>query len=224
MQIDVFWKAAVLTAVIFAVGIFMGIWLDQGKLQEMGSMITESEILGSDVRLQTMVYASKALPPESFCDAAVAANLAYNDRIYTDGRRLEEFENVNKFAPSLVLERKRYALQQLMFWLNSLQLKDDCGPDYDVLLHLWVYDTEGDDALRNEQKLQSAVLLDLKEECGPGLMLSNAPVDLDIISVDMIVDAYSITEFPALVINNGTVLQGLQDKAEIEKYVNCPRP
>jgi hypothetical protein len=221
MQNDVFWKAAVLTAVIFAAGIGMGMWFDQGRLQEVKAMITESDILGSDVRLQSMIYSTEVLPSGEFCGAAITANLNYNDRIYADGKRLEDYEKIAKFAPSLLLERKRYALQQMMFWINSLQLKDKCGSDYDVLLHLWLYNVEGNAALDNEQKLQSVVLLDLKDRCGPGLMLSNAPADLDITSVSMVVNAYNITKFPAVIINKDTVLQGLQNEADLEKYFNC---
>lgn len=221
MQSDVFWKAAVLTAVVFVIGVQLGVWLDEGRLQEIEQTLTESDLLFNDIRLQTLFYDSHLSASPDFCRIAEDTNLAYNDRIYEEGLRIERYELANRFTPSMLQDRRRYALQQLQFWANALKIKDICGSNYSTVLHLWRYETTDVSELELPQKLQSATLLELKERCGPRLMLSNAPIDLNLTAVDFIVATYNITQMPAIIINEKTVLNGFANLTELQDYVEC---
>jgi len=221
MQTDVFWKAAVLTAIVFIAGIQLGVWLDEGRLQEIEQTLTESDLLFNDIRLQTMFYDSFLSKSPEFCSIAETANLAYNDRIYQEGLRIERYELANRFTQGMLQDRRRYALQQLQFWANALKIKELCDSGYSTILHMWQYDTKNISEVELPQKLQSATLLELKEKCGPRLMLSNAPVDLNLTSVDFLIKNYNITQMPALIINEETVLQGFTGIKELQSYIEC---
>lgn len=221
IQSDVFWKAAALTAIVFIAGIQFGVWLDEGRLREIEQTLTESDLLFNDIRLQTLFYDSFLSKSSEFCTIAEAANLAYNNRIYQEGLRIERYELANRFTPGMLQDRRRYALQQLQFWTNALKIKDMCGSDYSTILHLWQYDTKNVSEIELPQKLQSATLLELKERCGPRLMLSNAPIDLNLTSVDFIVSNYNISKMPALIIDEATVLQGFTNITELQAYIDC---
>lgn len=221
MQSDVFWKAAVLTVVILIIGIIIGIWIDSGRAEEIKTTITENDLLLNDVRIQTLYYESFLKDDPELCDIALKANLEYNKRIYQEGLKLEKYEEHNKFSQSLILERKRYALQQMQFWINSLRIKDKCSLNYTTVMHMFLYDTGNNSNVELPQKLQSAVLLDLKEKCGNRMMLSPIPIDLNLTSIDMIAETYHITKTPALVINNDIAIEGFHNLTELEKYVSC---
>lgn len=215
---NVFLRAAVLTTVVFFIGVQIGVWIDFSRVEEIKSMLTETEVQFNDARLQTSYYDFFGFDS---CQHAIDANLEYNDRIYREGLKIESYEAVNKFSPGMLMEREKYALAQFQFWLNSLKIRDTCKADYYVLLHLWKYDTKEQPDIEIPQKVQSAVLLELKEKCGKKLMLSNTPVDINLTSVTLVTKNYNITKMPAIIINKDVVLQGLHNLSEIEKYVEC---
>jgi hypothetical protein len=219
MQRDAFWKAGILAALTFTAGLLVGVWLEGQRIEDIKAGLSEADLLFNDVRLQSFYHESFPTD-EMFCEAAIAANLIYNERIYNDGKLLEAAEAAGKFSTEeLLLQRKRYALQQLQFWLTTLQLKERCNANYTVLLHFWTYNLT-DPSRRVEEQLQAAALLQLKEQCGPALMLSNVPVDLGLISVAALVNGNNITRTPAIMIDR-TVLLGVQNLEKLGKYVSC---
>lgn len=215
----VFLKAAFLTAFVFLIGVMVGAWLDTSRLSEIKTLLTDSELLGTDISLQGRLL-QIGQPTTETCDAAIDANLAYNDRIYADGQKIEQAEAANRFTPELLFERKRYALQQLTFWANSIALKERCNANYVVVMDVWTYDTSSNPELRLPQRLQSAALLDEKERCGAALMLSNVPVDLGLISVDMTLQSRNVTQVPAIIVNDSRVFYG-NEALEFLKSMSC---
>ena len=218
-MVSIFIKAFVLTLIILFIGIMLGFWIESSRVEEIRSILIETEILFNDARLQSLYYTDFSNTTE-FCESALKSNLEYNSRIYQEGLKIERYEVANKLSPELLLERKRYALLQFQFWMNAVKLKSLCNFDYDVLLHLWKYQvSDYDTDLKN--KLESAVILELKEKCGNKLMLSPIPIDLNLTSVDIAVRNYNITKTPAIIINNKIILQGFYTLEQLEGYVNC---
>lgn len=210
-----------LTAIVFIAGIQFGVWLDEGRLQEIEQTLTENDLLFNDIRLQTLFYDSFLSKSQEFCDIAEQANLAYNDRIYQEGLRIERYELANRFTSGMLQDRRRYALQQLQFWANALRIQKICNSSYSTILHIWQYDTKNAGSIELPQKLQSATLIELKERCGPKLMLSNAPADLNLTAVDFIIANYNITAMPSIIINENIVVQGFTNITELRKYIDC---
>ena len=80
----------------------------------------------------------------------------------------EQYEEMNRFSSQLILEKKRYALLQLQFWFNSINLRKSCDLNYNTVVYLY---SHYDESLVINQKIQSAALLELKEKYGPDMML-----------------------------------------------------
>ncbi|MBI5061422.1 MAG: hypothetical protein HZB67_03850 [Candidatus Aenigmarchaeota archaeon] len=218
---NVFIKAGLLTVIVLAIGIQIGLWIESNKIAEIKSSLETTDLLFNDARMQSIYYQMFSVPNDTvFCNAALAANLKYNDMIYQRGLEIERYEASGKFTPQTLLDRKKYALLQFQFWMNAMQIKKKCGFNYHVVLHLWKYSSE-DYNTNLDQKLQSAVLLELKEKCGPKLMLSNAPIDLNLTTIEMLADNYNISNTPAIVIDDDTILQGFQDLGRLSYYINC---
>lgn len=216
MQKSVFLTSAVITAIIFIIGISIGVYLDQSRVEEVQNRLTEIDTLWNDARLQISL---QELTNDSLsCGSTMKANLQFNDRIFDEGQKIERFEQTNRFAPSLLLEKRRYALLQTQFWFNSVEIKESCNADYSTLVYFYSYYNE---TVAISQKLQSAVLLDLKERCGQELMLIPLPLDLNITTIDILEENYNIESTPAILINESVLLQGLQTENDLENFIRC---
>lgn len=215
IQSDVFWKAFILTLVIFSLGIFVGFWLDNARVEQIREEYKEMEISSIDARLQTLYYQTFK-NSSNFCEPAIQENLVFADKIYAEGLRIEEYEKINKLTPSLISDKRRYMLLKLQFWLNCIELKRNCNASYKNLVYFYShYNTT------MEEDVQSAVLMDLKNECGSSLMLIPLIIDLNITTIDIIKKQYGVTRTPTILIDEKIKLEGLQTREELEKYFNC---
>src|SRR3989338_10488424 len=118
-MVSVFTKAFLLSVVIFSAGIAVGIWLDNSRVEDFRNTISKEEINFNDARLQNLYYQTISNSSE-FCDAAAKANVDFSYRIFEEGKEIDRFETVNRFAPQILDQKKRYTLLKLKFWMNSV--------------------------------------------------------------------------------------------------------
>jgi hypothetical protein len=215
IQSDVFWKAFILTLVIFSLGIFVGFWLDNARVEQIRKEYKEMEISSIDARLQTLYY-QVFRNSSNFCGPAIEENLRFADKIYAEGLRIEQYERVNKLTPSLLSDKRRYILLKLQFWLNCIELKRNCNASYTNVVYFYSGLNE-----TMEEYVQSIVLLDLKESCGRNMMLIPLPIDLNITTVDIVERQYEIESTPTILIDEEIKLEGLQRREDLERYVLC---
>ncbi len=215
VQSDVFWKAFVLTLVIFVLGMLVGFWIDNGRVEEIRAEYKGMEISSNDARLQALYY-QVFRNSSNFCEPAIQENLVFSEKVYSEGVRIERYEKINKLAPSLVTDKRRYILLKLQFWFNSIELKRTCKANYTNLVYFYShYNTT------MPEHVQSKVLQEVKESCGPNLMLIPLPVDLNITTIDIIKKQYNITLTPTLLINEEVKLEGLHGKDELWRHIIC---
>ncbi len=216
-KMSIYSKPFVLTVFIFLIGIMMGIWVDNARTSGIKNMMGESEILWEDTRLLNMYITSIG---QEDCEAAFEENLAYNNRIYGYGKEIEAKMEASTFAPEIEQEWRKYILLQFQFWLNSIELKEKCNFDYSNVVYFFRRDgvSNGEEI---DNRLQSTILLDLKEKCGRGMMLIPLTTDENLETIDLAVRNFNITKFPAVVIDEEHVFQGLASTEELEMYVEC---
>ena len=211
----VFIKTTALTILVFIIGFYIGIWFDSLRLEEVKTRLTEIDNLWNDARLLNE-YIKKFSNISNYCDFLLEENLKSGDKIYAEGLRIEEYEKTNRFAPSLTLEKKRYALLDLQFWLNSIELKKLCNANYSTLIYFYSYYNK-----TLEQRFQDKTLFDFKQKCGPQIIYITFPADMDISTIDIIKSIYNIKKIPAILINESLVLSGPLSMSDLEKYVTC---
>ncbi|OGI12176.1 hypothetical protein A3K64_02475 [Candidatus Micrarchaeota archaeon RBG_16_36_9] len=217
MKNNIFIKTTVITVIIFILGILVGLWLDNNRLNEIKDSITSMDIEWNDARLQGIFY-QKISNQSSSCEDAIKSNLEFNNRIYQKGIEIEKSENINKFTPEIVYEKRRYALLQLQFWSNSINLKESCNANYSSVVYFYSF---FDESKKIDQNIQSIILSNLKEECGNNMILIPLPLDLSISTIDFIKSSYEINSTPSILIDEKTVLTGIQNREDILKYINC---
>ena len=212
---NVFLKAAIITAAVFLIGVYLGFILDSMRVEEVKESITEIDNLWNDVRLMQS-YIQKFSNRTDYCGFLLEENLRIGDKIYEEGLKVEEYENTNRFASSLELEKTRYALLDLQFWINSIDLKKLCNGNYSTVIYFYSqYDRTPD------QNFQDRVLWDLKQECGPEIIYITFPADMDISTIEVVKNIYGVETVPAILINEETLLNSPVTLREIEEYISC---
>lgn len=210
-------KTLALTMAMFLIGLYTGIVLDNMRLEQVKSSVTEIDNLWNDARLlQSYIQRLSDGNSTYYCNLLLKENLASGEKIYEEGVKVEENEKANRFTPTILLEKERYALLDLQFWLNSIDLKKACGANYSTVIYFYSqYNRTA------EQDFQDRTLLDLKQKCGDSIIYITFPVDMDITTIDAVKDIYNITSVPSILINESNVLYGPQSLDDLEAHVSC---
>ena len=214
---NTYYKAGILTVAVFLLGLLFGIWVDNYRLGSVREVIPQIDINWNDARLLNLYFGKLG---KDYCDLALEENLIYNEKIYKEGLEIERAEESNRFAPTLEQEKRRYVLLQTQFWFNSQELKEKCNFTYKNVIHLY----KQKDLTREmiiENKVQSSVLLDLKEKCGNKIMLIPLAADLDLTVINAIIKQFNITTYPAIIIDENITFQGLTSLEKLENVVKC---
>lgn len=220
VQTDVFWKAGILTAVVFILGVLLGYYIESGRLSEIEEEYKQIELQWADAKLQTLYYQTL---PSFLCNAAIEENLKFADRVYQEGLKLEKYEEANRLTETkFLLDKKKYALLKVEFLLNSIFLKEKCkSANYTNLVYFYADDPTQDQGVK--QKTISLILKELKQKFGSNLMLIPLPIDLDISVINIIKKSYNINSIPTILINEEIKLEGVKTKEEIEVAINGAR-
>tara|TARA_Y100000310_G_C20628418_1_gene787224 strand:+ start:997 stop:1671 length:675 start_codon:yes stop_codon:yes gene_type:complete len=217
-QTDLFWKALIFTIIIFVIGVYLGIVLEESRLGAVQEEFDDLVIRWGDLRLQSYYYQSI---DEISCEEAIDENLKFGDRVYEDGLLLEEYEQANRLTDKLEFEKKKYNLLKTEFYINSLVLKDKCNANYDVLVYFYLDGTEDLD-LGAQQSTVSRVLGEVKEQYGPNLILIPLAADMDISVINILLDSYNIESFPSIWLDSGVVLEGVHSLEDIISFLSPP--
>lgn len=110
---NTFLKAGICTVAVFIVAFLLGMWFDSTRLEEIKSSMADTDNLWNDAKL-FLQYAEKL--PYVSCQSLIDKNYELGDRIYAEGLKIQQYEEANRFTPTLLLEKKRYALLDLQFW------------------------------------------------------------------------------------------------------------
>lgn len=218
MKKSVFLGAAILTIIVIALGVQIGIMIENSRVQEVRQFIEETEILFSDARLQSLYYSQNDLT-EGQCNAALQSNLEFNEKIYQEGVNLERYESTNRIV-DILPERKRYALLQMQFWLNAERIRKACNFDYFTVIYLFEHNPH-EQQVQLDQKLTSATLLEVKEQCGAKMMLSPIPVNLELTSVNIVKNTHGISSVPAVIVNDAEIISGVPEKDNLIEMIGC---
>lgn len=211
----VFWEALVLTVVVFLLGILIGVNFESGKVEQIKTYYSYSEISLMDV------FASNNLMEfgEIDCSILSNANFEFANRIYDEAVLLEKYENAGKITESMRAEHKKYDLLRTLLWINEMKTVEKCGRDYHTIVYLYVYE-EKDLAKKATENVWSNILYDLKQKYGKEILLVPIAVDSDLVSLNSIVEGYNISDYPVLIIDDEKILSDISSVEELSSYFN----
>jgi len=210
----VFWQAFFLTMLFFFLGLVLGVYLEQTRVDETNIAFYQSEVSLYDS------FALGKLLDNSFvsCEDLKEASIDFADKIYLEARELERFESSNKLTDSLGKIHQKYDLLRTLLWMNVIEIKEDCGK-INTVVYLYEYDSD-DLQVKSKQIVWSRILQDLKDEKGDEFILIPIAVDQDLTSLDYLIKTYDVSVFPAVVLNEETIFYDHETAKELEKYLD----
>ena len=217
IQKDVFWKAAIITLIVFSLGIWFGAYLEKSRLNNVRDSYKIIELEWQDAKLLGSYF---LLLDTEFCPQVINENIKFAESVYQEGLKIDKYEKASKLLSreELIYEKRRYALLKLEFWKNSIYLKEKCNADYNNVVYFYLDDAPIKTGA--QQEVIAQVLAELKDKYKLKIMLIPIPLDLDLSTVESIKNTYSITKSPTLLIDEKIKLEGVQSLEKLEKELN----
>ena len=207
--------AAFITAVIFLLGMFLGMVVEGKRAELISDIAQEQKLSLGSLQLQYQLISE--LEQKGNCPAVSSTFEEYMKQLVKAQERLDKYEKdatVNKETFNML--KQEYVQAEVNYWLLARKTKELCDRDFVTILFFYTPEEQCPDC--NDQ---SFVLTYIKQLLKEKVLIFSFDATLDrepIINV--LRNSYNLTAYPALVIEGKTV-QGMQDKENILKEV-CP--
>jgi len=214
-QKNVFWQALIITIIIFGIGIYFGIYIEDIRTNKINQLYQNSEIDILDVRLQSEIYSSG----EFNCELAISENIKFADRVYEEAKKLNKFEKASRLTESIKLQHKKYDLLRFIILLNSIKIKEKCINSYYEVVYLYDYH-ETSLEIKAKQEVFSELLKQLKNKKKNEILLIPISGDEEIGALKLFLERYKITEeeLPIILINRRIKTNKVQNIEDLLKY------
>lgn len=205
-----FIEAFLLTIVVFIIGLYLGIVLEDNRVTIINEYQIQSEVSLLDItNLNNLVGYSRVS-----CDELKKANFELFDRVYEEAQTLERYETKERLASKLQSLHKKYDALRVSLWVNSMKIKDECDDNFNTIVYLYNY-SEEDLTKQAEQNVWSKVLEGVKSEKGDEVLLIPFAVDTSLASLNAMLGEFNVTRYPVVIINEKEVLTELRTKEEV---------
>lgn len=213
-QKRIFLYALIITFVVFNIGIFFGYMLETSRGNTINTLYSNAEL-----ELLDQIAQKQAIGTIDFnCTVLTNENIKFGDQIFNEALQIKKYEDANRITNDIILQHKRFDLLRTIFWINSIQIKQQCSSTYHDIIYLYQYNNPTIEQ-EAKQKFFSNLLQDLKQKEGNNIMLIPIAADNDIPSLNLLMDKYQITTLPVILIDEKTKVTGVQTIDDIEKYL-----
>lgn len=210
----VFWEALVIALFIFGLGILLGFLIEANRVDKIAESFGNSELNILDIKAQSEFFSLTDLD----CTSAFEETLAFANRIYDEARLLEKYEGANKIGKEIFQQHKKYDLLRVLLFANYLEIKEKCKNKANSIIYFYEYQTE-DLGTASLQNIFSNKLRDIKTEYGDDLILIPMASNLNVNSVNYLLKIYNITDSPAILINEKTVIYSAEELNNINNFL-----
>ncbi len=205
-------SALVISAIMFGAGMFVGYGMNQEKLSSLESNI--NSIVGDVQNFQLQFLSFDVLGANATCPLLESTLSEINKKSYDIGGKLTSFGMEGEIRDESDYLRTKVQYSRLLtnYWLLAEKLKSACNTNIDTIVYFYTKDCKLCDD-------QAFVLSYLKNRYGEKLLIFTLDADMDEPSVKTLKNYYSITEYPALIIN-GKPHTGFVSQQELEGMLN----
>ena len=210
----IFLETLLISLAILVIGFSIGYYVESFKAQNIMDYYNNFEIGALDLKLQNYYY---QIMDTASCQKAIEQNFIFADELYSKGLLLEKYEEANQISGQMEIEKKKYVLLKTELWLNSLLIKNKCKNPFHTVVYF--YSKNYDKAKEAEQLAVSDTLKTLKNKQGNKIILIPIEGDLNLESVNMLMNIYNITYMPSILVNEKVLLEGYKEANNISKYL-----
>lgn len=197
---------------IFSFGILMGIFIENARTAQIDKSFASLEVGMLDAQLVSNLIKN------ADCQTAVKENINFADRVYWEARVLEKYEESNEITEALKQVHMKYDILRASIWENSINIKERCNAAYHDVVYLYEYENPSV-SKRVEQNAVSNALIGLKDREGDNILLISIAADIDVASVQILMNRYNVTELPTVIIDEKFSLAGLDKIKNVADYV-----
>jgi hypothetical protein len=214
VSLNVYIKAAILTALVFISGIAIGWYLDSQRVVFLQSQIDKLQISLSSLALEETFYNSINMNKEMLCEVYVSKANEVSIEAGKLGSYLEGFREITKFnAHEFEILKNKYFISNLQFWLYMRRLREECN--YSVITILYFYNVKNCE----DCAAQGIALTSLKRGDPEKYMIFALDIDSDLGIVKTLVKYFNVTKAPTIIINEKIKLEGFVPKEKIKDVV-----
>ncbi|NCN86527.1 hypothetical protein GW932_01735 [archaeon] len=210
MKYPVFLQALALTIVVFLIGMYSGIALEDSRMNQITDYQLDSEVALIDVINLDNVLSSMDVS----CEELKQANFDLLDRVYEEAQVLDQYEEVQRLTKKFNSLHKKYDVLRSYLWVNAIEIKEKCGDDFNTIVYLY-NNSEEDLTIKAEQNVWSKILSEVKQEKGQDVLLIPIDANTDLISLHAILSDFNVTRYPTVVVNEKTIFSELASKEEV---------
>ncbi|MDA3836335.1 MAG: hypothetical protein PF542_01820 [Nanoarchaeota archaeon] len=215
MKYPVFLQALALTIVVFLIGMYSGVILEENRLTQMNEYFVDSEVLLLDIMAQDNLVDSLNVS----CESLQQSNSKLLDEVYNQAIILEDYENSGRMTKNLEALHRKYDALRSYLWINSIKIKQKCGNDFNTIVYFYNYN-ETDLTKKAEQNVWSKVLYEIKFEKQFDVVLIPIAADTSLDSLSILLKEYNITTYPSILVNEEFTFSELTKKEEVIKVLN----
>lgn len=202
--------AAIITCIIFGIGLSSGLLVERGRLKYIQEMNTEQKIDYSSLQLQFLYLDS--LKDNKSCPAVYKIFNTNLDLLDRTRKRLEDYNQKSAMdKENFDLLQREYFIAEMRYWLLSQKVREICNEDIVTVLYFYSDSAESD--------TQGFILNYLKRKLKEQLLIFsfNSQFEKEPI-IPILLTRHNLTEYPALVIENET-FQGIVPESELNKII-----
>ncbi|MBW3013411.1 hypothetical protein KY340_04380 [Candidatus Woesearchaeota archaeon] len=218
--------AAGITAAIFFSGFFLGLVVENKRVDLMDTLYKEHTVAFSSSQLQ-FDYLNEIIGEES-CDLVFDSYHRALEDLGKTTEKLEKYSETEKINEGeFDLLKREYLLSEIKFWLLARKIKERCHVD---MMPVMYFHTKKEFCPDCDE--QSFILNYLKKKYGQRLLIfSFNTYDANEPMIELLKSAHDIKELPTVIIGDKK-FDGFTSKDELElaiceKYVDktdCPSP
>ena len=211
---QVFWEALIIALFIFGLGIFLGYLMEANRIGTVANAYESSEINLLDIQAQSELFSLDNLS----CVSSINETINFANRIYDEAKTLEKYEGANKLGQGIVEQHKKYDVLRVLLFSNALKIKERCNQTINTVVYFYDYQSQ-DVNVNALQNVFSKKLLEVRIDKGDNVILIPIAGNINSNSIGYLRQIYNITSLPAILINENTKIETIEQLKDIEKYL-----
>jgi len=203
--------SAAITLFILFMGIYMGVLLSKGKIEELQGELTNLKLKQEDLVFELTLL---SLDKNISCDLLGQALEKVVDEAGKLGDRVSLYETTEKVIDENFYNLKKdYTLTLVRYWFYVEEIKKNCNRS-DLVSVLYFYSNEG----CGDCPSQGTILTYMKKKYPQNLMVFAIDYNIDLNVISILKKVYGVEKLPTLVIN-GKKYEGLVKLEELSEIL-----
>jgi hypothetical protein len=202
--------AAVITAIVFSLGIIAGLLVEKGRLGYTADLIIEQKVDIASLQIQYEYLRSQKL--ERACPALQELFKSNLKSLDTSMKKVLNYKENSIFNEDrFKLLQREFTIEQVKYWLLANQMKDTCDSKH--ISAMLFYETKCPKC-----ESQQFILEYFKRTFGENFLLFHFETDLEEPLIKLLTGQHNISSYPTTIIE-GEKFEGLRGRRELQDII-----